>query len=594
MAEDIEKKNTITEVEESSDTEANLDVIVSEAEIESTEIVKKRNVNNKGFNVKKILIVFAVSLLVIFISISIGVALSNKFNDNVYKGIYMGDKDLSGMTESEVAQYVKTKKESIDKKNISVEQGDTFLITIDGSDFDLELDEIKTVENIMEYGRNKDLIKNNIDVVKAIFKNQNIDMAYTYNEEKLAAVIKEVKEIIVGKTIDDNYTLDEKAFKLILNKGKAGISIDEETFKLDLIKILTTNDGEKLKIKEIQSNPAKLDVDVIYSKVVREPKDAYIDKSTDKTKFIPHQTGLSFDKEALREVIDNMAIGGSSELKLISTEPKIKLADITWDLYNYQVSTYKTFFATTDANRVNNLGVALNILNGTVIMPGEIFSYNGTVGSASAAQGFLPAGTFVGGTIVREVGGGICQTVSTLYNSAILANLEIVQRKNHSLPVGYVPGSRDATVYYPSVDFKFKNTREYPIKIVTSFNKGGNLSISLFGTKEADEASVSISSRTLSYLPYRTDEVQDSTLDVGVQVVKQNGANGYISEAYKTTTINGKSTTVFLSKDTYKPVNKIVRVGTKAVAAVAPTVVTPEPEVPAAPAEAPVPETPVA
>lgn len=533
----------------------------------------------KPKNTKKIFIVGAIIFFVIFAVIFAGISLSNKFNSNVYKGVMLGNKDLSGMSETEVVAIVKSKQEEIKNRTVKVEQGDSFLIDIDSSDFGMHIDEVKTVENIMKFGRNNNIVKDNIEILLAMFKNKNIDFVYKYDEEKLIGIIKEVKEIVVGKTIDDNYTLDEKEYKLIINKGKAGNTIDEVAFRDELIKSLTSIKTDKLKIKVVSTQPSKLDADVVYSKVVKEPKDAYIDKSGAIPKFISQEVGIGFDKEELKKIIGNLSDSKSAEIKLIVTQPKVKLADITWDLYNYQVSTYKTYFPLTDPNRVNNLKVALDLLNGKVVMPGEIFSYNSIIGSASAAQGFKEATAFVGGTLVKEVGGGICQTVSTMYNTALLADLEIVQRKNHSLPVGYVPGSRDATVYYPSVDFKFKNTRNYPIKIVTAFNEGGNLSISFYGTKEEVEPVVTISSSTLSYISYKTEYIQDSSLGEGVEIVDKKGTNGYISEAYKTTKKDGKTTTVFLSKDTYKPVTKVVRIGTKVdspvVAPVTPIVETP-------------------
>lgn len=101
-------------------------------------------------------------------------------------------------------------------------------------------------------------------------------------------------------------------------------------------------------------------------------------------------------------------------------------------------------------------------------MPGETFSYNQTVGERTIAAGYKEAGAYAGGKVVQDVGGGICQTSSTLYNAALLANLEIVDRSNHQFLTSYVDASRDATVAWGSIDFQFKNTRTYPIKIEAS------------------------------------------------------------------------------------------------------------------------------
>ena len=200
-----------------------------------------------------------------------------------------------------------------------------------------------------------------------------------------------------------------------------------------------------------------------------------------------------------------------------------------------------------------------------IIMPGEVFSYNKIIGDTTAAKGYLPASTFKGGTIVQEMGGGICQTVSTLYDVALRSNLQITERHQHGLPVGYVKPSLDATVYGDVLDLKFKNTRAYPIKIVTSFSPSGSMNISLYGTKEANEYDIELTSKYLYTIPYTTQYIYDNTMLSGQQVVISNGANGYASEGYITKKLGGKIiSSTLLSKDIYKAQQRVVKVGTKA------------------------------
>ena len=144
--------------------------------------------------------------------------------------------------------------------------------------------------------------------------------------------------------------------------------------------------------------------------------------------------------------------------------------------------------------------------------------------------------------------------------------MEIIERHQHGLPVGYVPPSRDATVYGNILDFKFKNTRNYPIKIVTSYSETGNMNISIYGTKEKDEYDITLSSNVLYYTQFSTKYVYDQTIDSGKTSVMINGVNGYSSEAYITKKLNGTLiSTKLLSKDVYKPVQATVKVGTKVI-----------------------------
>ena len=198
-----------------------------------------------------------------------------------------------------------------------------------------------------------------------------------------------------------------------------------------------------------------------------------------------------------------------------------------------------------------------------MVMPGETYSYNDNIGDTTASKGYQAAATFKGGTTVNEMGGGICQTVSTLYNVALMANLEIVERHQHGLPVGYVPPSRDATVYSPVLDFKFKNNRETPIKIVTSFTYGGSLNVSIYGTKQNNDPEVTLSSSTTSTIPYTTKYEYDPNIPSGEQRVISNGVNGYTSESYITKTLNGQVIySGLLSRDTYNAQQQVVKVGT--------------------------------
>ena len=207
--------------------------------------------------------------------------------------------------------------------------------------------------------------------------------------------------------------------------------------------------------------------------------------------------------------------------------------------------------------------MACKTINETIIQPGETFSYNKVLGNTTKEKGYKLGGAYVGGKVVQAYGGGICQVSTTLYNSVLYANLEIVERYNHSYAVSYVPAGRDATVSYGGKDFKFKNNRNYPIKIVANA-KNGVVNISLKGIKEDKEYDIEISSSVLSTTPFETTYQDNNTLAEGKQKIIQKGHNGYKSKAYKIVKYNGKVISkTLLSSDTYKPMNRIIEKGTK-------------------------------
>ena len=344
-----------------------------------------------------------------------------------------------------------------------------------------------------------------------------------------------------NRFVDDKYTLDEKDAKLIITRGTTGNTIDLDTEKEKLINIcknnMIYNKHESLKLDIKSKKPTELDLNKLYNEVKKDAKDAYIDETKTPIELVKEEVGYDFNVEDLKNLLEkeeNQDEGKTIYFSLTVIEPKVKLSDITYKLYRDKLAGYTTYFTPGVYARSTNLKIALSYLNDIVIMPGETFSYNAAVGDVSAAQGYQAAAVFKGGTTVNEIGGGICQTTSTLYNVALMANLQIVERYQHGLPVGYVPPSRDATVYSPSLDFKFKNTRKYPVKIVTSFSYDGSLNISLYGTKEEEEYEVILSSTYLKTINYTTRYIYDESLPEGESIVVSKGVNGYQSEGYIT------------------------------------------------------------
>ncbi len=563
-------------------SETSQEIAIKEEEKELEEVKKKEENSTemtvgksedsiatvKKGNKKALRILIICGIVLLFFVVLFGVIVCiNKFNSNVYKNVYLEGQNLSGMTKTEVDKLLKEKSEKLKEKGIIVYQDSDELFNVSAEDIEFNIDSAKTLTKVMGFGRDSNIIKDNFKIIKALFGRVDLDIDYTYNKEKLNDIMKNVDLTIKNRAVDDTYSIDDKDGLLIITRGKKGNAIDIEKESKNVIAALKNEDSNKLQLEIITKAPEELDVNKVYNEVKREAKDAYVDESVKPIKFVSEVVGLDFDVNELIDVLnkeENKQEGKVIEFKLKVTNPKVKLADLTSKYYNDKLSGKTTYFNAGQTARANNLRIALDYLNGTVVMPGETFSYNATIGDTTAAKGYMAAATFKGGTVVNEMGGGICQTTSTLYNAVLLANLEVVERHQHGLPVGYVQPSLDATVYSPSLDFKFKNTRNYPIKIVTSFSSGGSLNVSIYGTKEEKEYVVTLTSNTLSTIPYTTKYIYDNTMADGKQVVMENGVNGYSSESYITKSLNGKVVeSRLLSRDTYNPEQKVVKVGTK-------------------------------
>jgi vancomycin resistance protein YoaR len=273
--------------------------------------------------------------------------------------------------------------------------------------------------------------------------------------------------------------------------------------------------------------PSEIDLDNIYNEIHKEPVDAYY--TQDPFCVYPSENGVDFSisLDDAKNLLSNDETEYTIPLKILY--PNVTTNMIGTEAFPDLLSDFSTSYAASNKNRTTNLILAANKINGTVVMPGETFSYNQVVGERTIEAGYKEAAIYVNGKVEDGLGGGICQITTTLYNAVLLANLEIVERSNHQFVPSYSDASRDATVVYGAIDFKFKNNRDYPIKITCSV-ANGIANFKIFGLKSENDYEVVLSSRITS-----------------------SNSNYIYSEAYKTLKKDGIVVDVqTLSKDIYK------------------------------------------
>ena len=409
---------------------------------------------------------------------------------------------------------------------------------------------------------------------------------------RLDVAILEMIENLENSTVNDTYIIEND--KIVITKGHDGVSIKQDELKKMLEEAASANLEEN--VVEVPADIGKatrIDIEELYNKVYVEKVDASY-KAGEAFEVIKEVEGVSFDKEKAKEAYENTADGEVIEIALIKEAPKTKVSDLDNVLFKDVLAEFTTTYDQSYTARVTNLQVAAKNINGTILYPGDEFSYNKVVGERTAARGFKEAHVFAGGKVVDGLGGGICQVSSTLYNAALLANLEITDRTAHMMHTGYVKPSLDATVVYGSIDFKFKNNRETPIKIEATV-KNGKATTKIYGLKSDKDVIVELESKILETIKYTTVTQYDNTMNEGTTKVLQSPMNGYKSEAYKIIK-DAKGNVIsrtLISKDNYKQTSKIVVVGTKKVEVAPPVVETPvEPIAPETPVTPVTPVTP--
>ncbi|MBW7459325.1 VanW family protein, partial [Paenibacillus sepulcri] len=231
--------------------------------------------------------------------------------------------------------------------------------------------------------------------------------------------------------------------------------------------------------------------------------------------------------------------------------PNVTLERLKNEGVERKIISFTTDFSASGAGRAFNVSMTAKTLNGWELAPGEVFDYNKVIALTREKYGYRQAPVILNGELVPGIGGGICQVSSTLYNAALLAGLEMVERRNHSLPVSYLPKGQDATFAEGAINFRFKNTTGKHL-IIRTVVENGRLTVKLFGTMPAN-VKYSIDSRTVKVIDPPVREVPSKAVPPGGRLLLSSGKSGYIVETYRTLTKNGKTVSrERISRDTYR------------------------------------------
>lgn len=467
-----------------------------------------------------ILIIIILLILIVFTGY-------NMFNQNIVSGVSIKGVDVSNMSKSDAKYKLDNYLSEVLPQEIKVKHGD-FEATLSTSQIAVEFDTKSATNQAFSIGRQGNIFENDFYVLSSMLGKTDINLNLKLDTDQLSKNLDEMSAQLPDKVTDSSYYIDEN--NLIVTPGKTGNVVDVET-SIQNIKnaILSLSDlDQPIELAVKTQEPEKIDIEKVHTEIYKEPKDAYYTQNP--FTVYPSENGLDFKvsiEEANNILGDQTADEYTIPLKVLY--PNVTTNMIGSEAFPDLLSSFSTKYSVRATARTTNLKLAASKINGTVLMPGETFSYNKVVGARTIAAGYKEAPIYVSGEVVDGLGGGICQITSTLYNAVVYANLDIVERTNHQFVPSYVTASRDATVVYGSLDFKFKNNRNYPIKINCSVS-GGIANFQIFGLKQDDDYDVEISS-------YETGRT----------------ATAIYSEAYKILKKDGKVVNKqLLSKDTYK------------------------------------------
>ncbi len=341
---------------------------------------------------------------------------------------------------------------------------------------------------------------------------------------------------------------------LFITVGQDGIKLDTDAARQAIMQALAVCDLSGVTLTYSTVHAGSVDMQALHDQYCTTPVNAFYDETTGE--IVRGQVGYQFDVETAQAQVDATPAGQTCTIQLVETNPPITysfLASLgsmselasysreamgqsapepaTYEDYPDELGKFSTEYSN-NPNRTNNLIRACEIVNGTILQPGEQFSFNGVVGERTAEKGFKEAVAYVGGENVDELGGGVCQVSTTIYNAALLANLQIDERYAHIYESHYVEAGLDATVSWPNPDFKFTNSLSNPIYIEASVS-GGYVNVRIMGTSETDNYVVMTTEIISAIDYYQTVYRADSSLSLNEAAVYQGGSNGYTARSYR-------------------------------------------------------------
>lgn len=495
----------------------------------TTEFKPIENTEEAKTNKSDVLIIFGILLAIVILLVAVvygTFSIMTEKSTTIAKGVYIKNIDVSGLTKEQAKEKINNYISSVIPEEIKLTHNG-FETSLSTSQLSIYFNTDEAVNMAYNIGKTGNIFQKNLTILQTRLSKTIIDPGFSIDMDQLKKDLEDISSKLPDKIIESSCYIDGN--KLIITKGKAGKTVkvdDSAKYIKQAINDLKI-ENNSLELLTEDSTPKEIDLDAVYNEIHKEPVNAYY--SQNPYVVHPSENGMDFSitldeaKNMLKEEKDEYVV----PLKVLY--PSVTTNMIGTEAFPDLLSEFSTKYAASNKNRTTNLILAAKKINGTVLMPGETFSYNKVVGARTIQAGYKEAPIYVSGRVEDGIGGGICQITTTLYNAVVYANLDIVERSNHQFVPSYAGPSRDATVVYGAIDFKFKNNRDYPIKIACSVS-GGIANFKIWGLKSDNDYEVQISSRT-------TGKTSTAIYSEAYKILKKNG--------------NVVSTTL-LSKDTYK------------------------------------------
>lgn len=493
-----------------------------------------------------VVIVICCVLILLAIAILIGsIYISNNNNGTILENVTVAGVDVGGMTQSQAVNAVKAATDDTYAKTPMV-------VKVLDSQIELPakyagtLDVKAAVKAAYNYGRKGSAGEKKKAKETAATVGYAVDITpyMSLNTKAIKAALSELGQ---------NYssTLSQHSWEVVGNTPsatdiQAGTSLQTLVINLGLPEYGLDLDALYRQVLDAYSqnvffvegqcgsiDPDAIDLEAILNDHYVAPVNAYLHPDTGE--IVEGVYGYGFDLKAAKVLLADAQYGTAVEIPFVRIEPQITAESLGSQLFRDTLATY-TAVSESNSDRNTNLRLACEAINGLVLAPGEVFSYNATLGERTTAKGYRPGPSYSGTQTVYTIGGGICQVSSALYYCSLVVDLEILLREPHSFAQSYVPLGMDATVSWGSLDFRFRNNMQYPIRIEATAD-GGSVTVSILGTDDRDY-----------YVEMEYEILSEESCTTTYKTMSANNAEGYKNGDYIVVPYKGYSVKTYRCK----------------------------------------------
>ncbi len=487
---------------------------------------KRQKRTKKGNPFLVVMIILASVLVLVF-----GAGLFLQNSSVIYPNVTVCGVDVGGMSAAKAEKAVeKAINEHYDGKDMTITLPDR-TVTLDASLTQVRLDTDKAMDAAVSYGREGNFISSIVSWFDCRKTSYAVDISncFLLNEDYVRTTAQVVAEGVATTMQDSRMSYDEESQQLSVTVGIRGVELDVDGFLQTVKNAYSRGEFQtKFDYNITLYNPVNLTE--FYLEHCIPVKNASYDPETHK--ITKEEQGFGFDLEAVQQQVNMAAEGETLIFQLKILEPTVTLDQLGEELFGTLLAKYNSPH-TVNWARTRNLELAAAAVDGTVLNPDEVFSFNGIVGERTAEKGYQPATIFAeGGVSTPGLGGGVCQVASVLYTVSLYADLEIVERAPHTYVVDYVPMGMDAAIYWDNaLDYKFRNNTGAPLLIRCDVTDGF-VNVYFYGTDHTD-TTVKMTYQIMRTYPFSDIYELDNTKPVGYSEVIQTPYTGYYVVTYK-------------------------------------------------------------